>query len=421
MALERGGEGQGLALKKNTSGSSLRMLPLCLAVSVVGLGQSMLFVMLPILTEETGIGLGGFSLVMTGGILAFFLAAPFWGRLGDRRDRRQVMLTGCVFVLLGHGGFVLAVEAAAAGVIGPDAGLLALLFARVVYGAAAAALFPMAQAWVGDVATEAVRLRGLAGLSAAMSAGRLLGPPLAAGLTILAPLMPLYALLASALFSALALLFLRPAPPRAGPPEEVPAGKDSGRIVAVIAAGLLLTTMLGQLQFTLGVQVQARLGLDATASSQFVGVLLTAATLAAFVIQVTLIRRSRSLPPLLLAVVCGLAATGVGAIAWGEGRIHFLVGAVAVGAAVAVAFPFCAALVTALAGPQRRGRFLGFFASAQTLGYACGALLGGLYAWAPAASFGLAAAAPLLAFGLIQIGMRGRRLAQKGRAQEGGA
>ena len=405
--------GKSMVLHDEVSAPSPRMLPLCLAVSVVGLGQSMLFTLLPILAAESRIGAAGLSLVMTAGILAFFLAAPLWGRLADRLGRRGVMLGGSLVLLLGHAGFLLVLEAVAAETIAPETGLFGLLAARVVYGAASAALFPLAQAWVGDVAAESGRLRGLAGLSAAMTAGRLLGPPLAAALTVLAPLLPLYALLAAALLAFVALLFL-PAPPRAAASAE--GGTGPGGVFLALAGVFLLTTMLGQLQFTLGLHVQTRLGLDATASVQFVALLLTLGALAALTMQLLLARRLKSGRAGLLGLLCLLASAGCGTLAWGASAPHFIIGVIAVGTAVSVAFPIGTAVLLALAGTARRGRVMGVSASAQTLGYACGALLGGLYAWAPTASFALAALAPLLAFLLLRAGMVRARDPEKGRA-----
>ncbi len=413
MSQESQSLGKSMVLHDAASAPLPRVLPLCLAVSVVGLGQSMLFALLPILAAESRIGAGGLSLVMTAGILAFFLAAPLWGRLADRLGRRGVMLGGSLVLLLGHAGFLVVLEAVSLGTIEPEAGLFGLLAARVVYGAASAALFPLAQAWVGDVVAESGRLRGLAGLSAAMTAGRLLGPPLAAALTVLAPLLPLYALLAAALLAFGALLFL-PAPPRAAASAE--GGSGPGGVFPVLAGVFLLTTMLGQLQFTLGLHVQTRLGLDATASVQFVALLLTLGALAALTMQLLLARRLKSGRAGLLGLLCLLASAGCGILAWGASAPHFIVGVVAVGTAVSVAFPIGTAVLLALAGAARRGRVMGVSASAQTLGYACGALLGGLYGSAPTASFALAALAPLLAFLLLRAGMIRARDPEKGRA-----
>ena len=415
MSEECRSPGETVASRDSASIPSPRMVPLCLAVSVVAFGQSMLFALLPILAAESRIGAGGLSLVMTGGILAFFFAAPIWGRLADRLGRRGVMLSGSLVMLLGHAAFLFVLEAVSASAIEPGTGFYGLLAARLVYGAAAAAMFPLAQAWVGDISAEAARLRGLAGLSATMTAGRLVGPPLAAALTILAPLLPLYVLLAAATLASGALLFL-PAPAQATAPAEGGGAIGSGRTIAAMAGVLLLTTMLGQLQFTLGLHVQSRLGLGATASVQFVGLLLTLGALAALVTQLVLVRRLKSGGSGLLGLLCLLASAGCATLAWGGSAPHFLVGVVAVGTAVSVIFPISAAIVSARAGAARRGRAMGIYASAQTLGYACGALLGGLYGSAPLASFALAVVAPLLALGLLRAGMVGGQDPKKGRA-----
>ena len=160
---------------------------LCLTLAVTAIGQAVLFTMVPVIGETTKIGLRGLSFVVALGILAFVVAAPLWGRSSDRLGPRRVMLRGCGGVILGQGGFAVTIELAAQGYIGPEVTLYLMILFRVIHGAAAAALFPVAQAWVAAVYDERERLSKFGTLRLAMTFGRLAGPALAAVLTLVAP------------------------------------------------------------------------------------------------------------------------------------------------------------------------------------------------------------------------------------------
>ncbi len=395
---------------------------LCLTLAVTAVGQAVLFTMVPVIGETTKMSLSGLSLVVALGILAFVVAAPLWGRASDELGPRRVMLMGCGGVILGQAGFALAIELAARGYAGPDGTLTAMILFRVIHGAAAAALFPVAQAWVAGVYDESERLSKFGTLRLAMTIGRLAGPALAAGLTLLAPLAPIHALVVFALLAFLAMS-LCPEPagtPQAHPDEIAPKPRARSAVRAfplLLSVVLLLALMNGQLQFSIGLHAQTRLALDAVQASQFVGLLMSLAAAAAILVQVFVLKRlkGRSFPALVLSAM--LASSAVALVYWGWNWESFALAGVFVGASLAMAFPACAALLAASREPGHFGSAMGAFGSAQTIGYALGAGLGGLYEIAPAVSFGVSFCAPLAAVVLASVSpaLRGPQMKPAGR------
>jgi multidrug resistance protein len=97
--------------------------------------------------------------------IAQLLAAPVWGRLSDRYGRRPALLIG------------LSASALAYVVFGLATSVLLLLLSRVVQGAGGGTT-GVAQAYVADTVEPADRARALGWLSAATSAGVMVGPAL---------------------------------------------------------------------------------------------------------------------------------------------------------------------------------------------------------------------------------------------------
>ena len=395
------------------------LVSLSLALAATAIGQSLLFVMVPVIGETIRMGFGDLSLIITVGIVAFVLAAPVWGRISDLKGRRRVMLYGCAGVVIGHGGFALGIEVGARALVEPDLTFCLLILSRLIYGTFAAALFPIAQAWVADLYAEPELMSKFGALRLAMTIGRFAGPPVAAGLMFLAPLAPIYFLVLFALGALVAVWSCRepPRPAGQGVADRARTAREiseaaSSPVLAfsfLLAVVVLLSLTVGQLQFTIGLHAQTRLGLDAVHASQFVGLLLTAAALAAVAVQVFVIRRLRAHAYAALSGSAVIVSFAVALVFWGETRLLFLSGAVLAGAAVAVALPACTVIGTAGEKRQRLGRSMGAVGSAQTVGYAIGAALGGLYSIDPAASYGLAIIAPLLALIIVVVPRRVRQ------------
>jgi len=96
--------------------------------------------------------------------LALFLFAPVWGRLSDQYGRSVVLMAGFAAFLAG-------------GVAAATTPSLAVVYAaRLLAGAGAAAIVPVAQAHIADVSTRTERNRRFVMLGSASFVGLLAGP-----------------------------------------------------------------------------------------------------------------------------------------------------------------------------------------------------------------------------------------------------
>lgn len=171
------------------------------------------------------------------------------------------------------------------------------------------------------------------------------------------------------------------------------------RFVAFVGISLLLFVVAGQLVSTLSVFTVGWLGLSA---AQFGG-LLTLNGVLVVCLQYPLARMGSRYPRGLLLAV-GSLLYGLGYLALGWLRVYpALVGAIAVVTCGEMLYaPNALAATVDLAPPAQRGRYLGAFGLAETLGWSLGAFVGGvlldvfpaspLGTWGSVAGLGFAAA-----------------------------
>jgi len=265
----------------------------------------------------------------------------------------------------------------------------ALLATRVLNGLTASAIYPVAQACAADLSGPAARLRAMARLSAGISLGRVIGP----GATMLAiaihPQAPFYLLALVALPAALALRRAHlPHPTQGVPPRSSALKPHDRRVWPFLLLAFVITTAFGQVQYTIGVFLQARLGISGSEAGIALGLMMTIAALAMAAVQLLVLNRTRRSWQMLLAAGAGLfAASGIG-IAASHDLWAFTCALVALGVAMAVQVPAYGSALSLAVQPQEQGAAAGYQSMAQILGYALGALLGGgLYLYGPALPF----------------------------------
>ena len=179
----------------------------CLSLSAFGSGMSLRLndALLPQLAREFGVTLGQASQVISLFAIAYGLSQLFFGPVGDRFGKYRVIAWATAACAV----------ASLASALAPD--FLTLRLTRVLAGAMAAALIPLAMAWIGDVVPYAQRqpvlARFLIGQITGLSAGVWLGGFAADHLSWQAP----YVLVALLFVGASAALFMlhRRLPPAA--------------------------------------------------------------------------------------------------------------------------------------------------------------------------------------------------------------
>jgi multidrug resistance protein len=157
---------------------SLRRLWVLMATVCIDMvGFLMVMPLLPFYTERLGGNATTVGLLVSSFAFAQLATAPLWGRLSDRWGRRPVLLIGLAGSAVGYVLFAVADS------------LWLLFLSRLAQGAGGGTT-GVAQAYVSDTVVAEDRAKALGWLSAATSAGVMLGPAMGSFAARLAPSAP---------------------------------------------------------------------------------------------------------------------------------------------------------------------------------------------------------------------------------------
>ena len=144
--------------------SPFKSLSVLIAVAFVDmLGFAMIFPLLPFYALDLGISPQSIGLIIASFSIAQLLSAPLWGRVSDRYGRRPALLIGLLASAVSFVVFAFA-----------DSFTL-LLASRVIQGAGGGTTGVL-HAYVADTVSPKDRARSLGWISAATSAGTMIGP-----------------------------------------------------------------------------------------------------------------------------------------------------------------------------------------------------------------------------------------------------
>ncbi|MDF1630295.1 MAG: MFS transporter [Alcanivoracaceae bacterium] len=371
---------------------------LLLAVAVTGMGQTLVFAILPSLGRATGLADIQVGLIITCSSLAFALASPVWGRFSEYLGRRPVLVIGLSGYAAGTLLFALAFEAGLGGWVSGFRLLALLVAARVLQALVMAASPPAATAYIADVTSAAERTRGMGKIAAAHNLGTIAGPALGGALAVFGLLMPLYAVVLITLIMALVVWYRLPESPRMlerGEPSHPFSVLDAvraslaayvdRRLVDVLLIGVSLFLCFAVVQQTLGFMYQDRFDLTPTQGAAGVGLAMMVAAVASLLAQVVIVQKLRWPPETLLKVAV---------IAIGFGSFLLLFAPVQAVAAAAIAFvglglglgmPGVSSAASLRVGAEEQGAVAGMMSACPALGYIIGPILGtGIYSiWPP--------------------------------------
>lgn len=266
-------------------------------VVCMGMGQTIIFAVLPPLGRE--IGMSDFEVLSIFMLSALFwvLIGPSWGRQSDVHGRRP-------FIVLGLSGFAISTTLFASvlhfglkGALGGAALYAMLLGARLIYGVIGCATPGAAQAYIADRTPPERRTAGMSAFSAAFGIGAMVGPAFAGAVVAIDPLAPLYAVAAAAACAVVAVWFFLPE--RTAPRERIERPRLSPLdprirhfLIYGLATGVATSIPIQFIAFYL----IDRLGLQSEDALQLVGVALSAAAMASLFSQLVLVQRF-NLPP----------------------------------------------------------------------------------------------------------------------------
>ncbi|MGH7630303.1 MAG: MFS transporter [Gemmatimonadales bacterium] len=174
----------------STRNGELRRLSVLIATCFVDMiGFAIVFPLIPFYALRLDASAVDVGIIIAAFSAAQILAAPVWGRVSDRYGRRPALLIGLV-------------ASAAAYVVFGLADALWLLFASRLIQGAGGGTTGVAQAYVADTIAPAQRARALGWLSAATSAGVMLGPAIGSGASHFGPEAPGFVAAALCLINA---------------------------------------------------------------------------------------------------------------------------------------------------------------------------------------------------------------------------
>ena len=182
-----------------------RLWALMLTVFVDMVGFLMVLPLLPFYATRLGASPFFVGLMVSAFAVAQLGVSPFWGRLSDRRGRRPALMAGISIATLAYGFFAFACSDWAMHHF-DGRQLIGLLFlSRLVQGAGGATT-GVVQAYVGDAIVPEERAKALGWITAATSAGVMIGPALGSLASLAGPAAPGLAAVALCLLN---LVFVR--------------------------------------------------------------------------------------------------------------------------------------------------------------------------------------------------------------------
>lgn len=269
------------------------------AVPVVhGIGQSLIFAILPAVARDIGISENGVGAIYMLPAIAWSLATAWWGHRCDHWDRKPILLLSVLGFAASLLIFACSAAAAYAGWFG--AGLLwcLILLSRLIYSALSSGALPAAQAYVIELTPPERRAVSIGRLTAAWNLGSLSGPGVIGLLASFGVLTPLFATAAFAMLVWAAvrrILHSQLPQPRNGIVLPRLSLFDP-RIRALLLIGLCGSIAQATLLQTLAYYFMDRIGVSTSDAPRTVGVALTLAGVATLFSQTVLVPRLAATP-----------------------------------------------------------------------------------------------------------------------------
>ncbi|HEV7735162.1 MAG TPA: MFS transporter [Candidatus Binatia bacterium] len=390
-----------------------RILFVCLVC--IGLGQSMLFAILPPAARELGISPVQISIIFATSASFWIFVSPWWGRKSDVWGRRPVVLIGLLGFGLSMALLGTTIALGGAGML-PAALVWPMLIAsRCVFALVGSGTGPASQAYVADRTSASERAAGVAFVSAAIGFGETVGPAVGAVLATIALTAPLFFTAAlSAVSAAVIWRWL----PEEGPVRkhgEMPRriGWTDRRVTPFLLVTAALQAVRATTVITFALFLQDILGLNAKEAAQRAGLGFVALAASGLLSQLFLIQRFRPTARLMMRAGVPLMLAAFLLLCLGDGLPEYLVALASLGVGVGLVRPGSAAGASLAVNADEQGAVAGLLGGLTVLGNVFGPVLGtSLYQMNPHAPYVLNATimAAVLAFVLGNTRLRTLRV-----------
>jgi MFS family permease len=360
--------------------SRRQLTVLILGLMATGIGQSLVFAILPPLGREVNLSELQITSIIALSALFFGIVSPRWGRLSDRVGRKPIIIVGLLGYTVGTVVFTSVFSAGLSGLLSGTTLYVVLLLARCSQSIIMSATNPASSAYAADHSSMEVRTKTMARLGTANSMGTILGPAVSGALATLGLLAPLYF---AGTLAALAAVFVWRALPGAPLPEQVSRQSRirlryrDPRIVRYLGAGIGLFLGFSGIQQTLGFQLQDKMELSGIETAQMTGAALMVAAIFTFLTQITAMQYLRLKPIQFIGL--GLVSLFVGAlvIASFETFAVLAVGMGFLGLGMGMCVPAISAGASLAVTPAEQGAVAGLISSCPAIGFSIGPICAG--------------------------------------------
>ena len=353
---------------------------LILALMATGMGQSLVFAILAPLGREVQLGELQITSIIAISALIFGVAAPRWGRLSDRTGRKPIIISGLLGYTVGTLLFTSVFYAGLAGLLGGTLLYGVLLAARCSQSIIMSGTIPAATAYAADHTGREQRTKTMARLGTANSMGTILGPAVSGALATFGLLAPLYFAAALAALAALLVWWQLPITPA----QDLTSRKASARlrytdrrILLLLATAVGLFVGFSGIQQTLGFQLQDKLGLTGIQTAQMTGAALMVSAAFTFMIQVTVMQRSKLRPTQFVRLGLLSLLFGAAVISSFDTFAVLAVGMAFLGAGLGLCMPAISAGASLAVNPEEQGAAAGLVSSCPAIGFVAGPICAG--------------------------------------------
>jgi MFS family permease len=289
------------------------------SLMAVGIGNNMLFALLPPIAREVGIPDAITGWIFSFSAVLWVICSSFWGQASDRMGRRPVIVLGLAAYAVSMAGFTLFAALGLGGWLSWPFVFVGLILARAIFGAVGSAASPAATAYVADRTERHERTEELAALGSSFAIGSAVGPAgaslLSAKLGLLAPLVVVVCLAAGGAFAVHRFLkeetrVVDGTKPKRPPFfENLKFGLDP-RLSPYLVYGIGLSTVTGTVFQILSFYMMDALKVGTKQGAEVVGIALAVHAMALVMTQLGIIPRLRFGPRALMSF--GALIVGVG-------------------------------------------------------------------------------------------------------------
>jgi MFS family permease len=391
--------------------SAFALLFVCL--TCVGMGQAMLFAILPPAAREIGISPFQVSTIFATSATIWVFISPIWGRRSDVLGRRPVILIGLLGYALSMALLAWMIQLGRSRLLPVLVVYPLMVASRSVFALLGSGTGPASQAYVADRTSRADRTAGVALVNAAMGLGQTVGPAIGAGLAFLGVLAPIYFCAVLAVLSGAMIWFFLPehAPPLAKgatPPKRM-SFRDP-RIAPFLVVSASLQAVRATTVITFAFFIQDTLQLSAKATVQYSGIAFVALAVAGLLAQLVLVQRFRLSARVMIQAGVPLIVLAFVLLVVGASFAAYTAGMSCLGMGLGLVRPGSSAAASLSVEPNEQGSVAGVISGIAVVGNVFGPLLGTkLYEIVPSGPYVLNAAlmSLVLIFVLVNSRVRG--------------